>query len=103
HPSFRTTPPHRARRASGPTLCDDAARWTAAEVSHVTSRTEGAAAQWMRHTDGSLHADYEGDALTLQRNDEGLVQLTTATANTPLFDVLVQSLTPELADVLAAL
>jgi hypothetical protein len=77
--------------------------WKVEQVAQLVQETADEVVHWHRQRDGSLHADYRGEALILQRQDNGAVILTAVMVNAPDFAVLAESLHPEYADVFTQL
>jgi hypothetical protein len=73
--------------------------WSVEQVAQIADETAEELVQWRRHRDGSLHVDYRGEALILQRDDAGGVILTVLPPNETAFTVLAESRHPDYADV----
>jgi hypothetical protein len=77
--------------------------WNVEQVAQLADETADELVHWRRHRDGSLHVDYQGEALTLQRDDAGGVILAVLPPNETAFTVLAESRHPDYAGVFTRL
>jgi hypothetical protein len=75
--------------------------WTPDDVAQLTEETTQGSLDWQESSDGALHVDRGGEELTLERDEDGHLKLTTV-AGTEVI-VLAEWLNPQIAPGLTAL
>jgi hypothetical protein len=75
--------------------------WTPDDVAQLTEETTQGSLDWQESSDGALHVDRAGDELTLERDEDGHLKLTTVAGGEVI--VLAEWPNPQMAPALTAL